>query len=131
MTFELRRAIADAVRRRDRAWRTLNQRLEAHDLRRRLATIHGRLNAADGRLQAAVLRRRERAHAAAATLAGRLETLSPLGVLARGYALCWNEDRTAVLRRATSVAAGDRVPVTLHEGELACEVREVIEPPDR
>ncbi|HEX2457546.1 MAG TPA: exodeoxyribonuclease VII large subunit [Vicinamibacterales bacterium] len=131
LTFQLRRSIAEAIRRRDRMWRTLNQRLEAHDLRRRLATIHGRLNAADSRLQAAVLRRRERAQASAAALAGRLETLSPLGVLARGYALCWNEDRTAVLRRAASIAPGDRVRVTLHEGELACEVREVVEDDDR
>ena len=127
LTFQLRRAIADAVRRRDRSWRLLNQRLEARDLRRRLATIHGRLNAADGRLQAAVVRRRERAQASVAALAGRLETLSPLGVLARGYALCWNDDRTAILHRATAVVPGDRVRVTLHEGELACEVRDIVE----
>ena len=50
--------------------------------------------------------------------------LSPLSVLARGYAVCWNDDRSTVVRRASQVAAGDRVRVRLSEGELQCEVRE-------
>ena len=69
-------------------------------------------------------RRRERAQARLTTLAARLESLSPLAVLARGYAVCWNDERTMVIRRAGSVQAGDRVRVTLHEGELRCEVQE-------
>jgi exonuclease VII large subunit len=43
-------------------------------------------------------------------------------VLARGYAVCWNGDRTAVIRDASSVAVGDAVTVTLARGELSCEV---------
>jgi exonuclease VII large subunit len=44
-------------------------------------------------------------------------------VLARGYAVCWNADRTAVVRRAAAVRPGDTVRVTLQEGELQCDVR--------
>jgi exonuclease VII large subunit len=44
-------------------------------------------------------------------------------VLARGYAVCWTNDRAAIVRRATAVAPGDTVVVTLHEGELRCEVK--------
>ena len=55
---------------------------------------------------------------------GRLETLSPLAVLGRGYAVCWNADRTQALRDAADVARGDRVRVTLAKGELDCEVRD-------
>jgi len=58
-----------------------------------------------------------------ASLAGRLENLSPLGVLARGYAVCWNAERTTIIRSAAAVAPGDRVHVTLQEGELHCDVR--------
>src|SRR4026209_1923233 len=54
--------------------------------------------------------------------ASRLETLSPLAVLGRGYAVCWNADRTAVIRDAGRVAEGDRVRVTLARGELDCHV---------
>ena len=43
-------------------------------------------------------------------------------MLGRGYAVCWNEDRTAIVRAADSVAAGDQVHVTLDRGELQCEV---------
>ena len=46
-------------------------------------------------------------------------------MLARGYAVCWNEERTAIIREASAVAPGDRVRVTLHEGELDCEVAAV------
>ena len=70
----------------------------------------------------AVQRRQHRAEAQLASAAGRLDTLSPLAVLARGYAVCWNAGRTAVIREATAVAKGDRVRVTLARGELDCHV---------
>jgi len=54
--------------------------------------------------------------------AARLDTLSPLAVLGRGYAVCWNEDKTAIVRSAAAVNPGDAVRVTLAEGELACRV---------
>jgi exodeoxyribonuclease VII large subunit len=44
-------------------------------------------------------------------------------VLGRGYAVAWNADRTRVLRDAAAVAPGDTVRVTLHQGELDCEVK--------
>ncbi len=74
------------------------------------------------RLQSGITRRRERAQGRLAASVGRLESLSPLAVLGRGYAVCWNEDRTAIVRAADSVSAGDRVHVTLDAGELQCEV---------
>jgi exodeoxyribonuclease VII large subunit len=54
--------------------------------------------------------------------AARLESLSPLAVLARGYAVCWNEDRTAIIRDAAAVERGERVHVKLERGELDCAV---------
>jgi exodeoxyribonuclease VII large subunit len=123
LTHHLRRAVLARLARRDREYRGLRQRLEAHDFRRRLAGIRGRLGAADGRLRAAGVRGRERADSRFRVLAGRLETLSPLAVLARGYAVCWNADRTMIIRRATDVEAGERVRVTLQHGEIECDVR--------
>ena len=122
LTHQLKRAALARLAREQRGFRALSQRLEAHDLRRRLAAIRGRLTAADGRLRAAGLRGRERADARFRVLAGRLDNLSPLAVLARGYAVCWNEDRTAVIRRAADARPGSRVHVTLHEGAIDCTV---------
>jgi exonuclease VII large subunit len=39
-------------------------------------------------------------------------------VLARGYAVCWNTDRTAVIRNADAVAVGDEISITLQRGRL-------------
>ena len=122
LTHQFQAAMRSGIDARARVYRSLRQRLEQRDLARRLAVIHGRLNAADGRLAGAAARSRHRAEATFGALAGRLENLSPLAVLGRGYAVCWNADRTAIVRSADSVAAGDRVHVTLANGELGCRV---------
>jgi exodeoxyribonuclease VII large subunit len=123
LTHALRRTTSALVSRRARELHARRTRLEARDVRRNLAAIRGRLMTAEGRLHAVGRRSRDRAQARLGALAARLETLSPVAVLARGYAVCWNADRTAILRKAASVGTGDRVRVTLHEGELDCEVR--------
>jgi exodeoxyribonuclease VII large subunit len=123
LTYQLRRDAIAGVGRRERAFRTLRLRLEARDLRRHLAGIRSRLTDARGRLGAAAGNARHQAESRLAALAGRLENLSPLGVLARGYAVCWNADRTIIIRSAAAVQPGDRVRVTLQEGELQCDVR--------
>ena len=78
-----------------------SSRWKRFDLRRRLGRIRARLVAADGRLAAASAPARHRADArSCAGPPARLEALSPLAVLGRGYAVCWNADRTAVIRDA-------------------------------
>jgi exodeoxyribonuclease VII large subunit len=81
------------------------------------------LAGADGRLGAAFDRRRHAHDARLRSAVARLESLSPLAVLGRGYAVCWNEDRTRIVRDAATIAVGDRVRVTLASGELDCDVR--------
>jgi exodeoxyribonuclease VII large subunit len=122
LTYDLRGAARAVIAQQARGYRALKQRLEARDLARRLASIHSRLTAAEGRLTGAARRTQHRADARFRALAGRLENLSPLAVLGRGYAVCWNEDKTAIIRSATSVTTGDTVRVTLANGEIGCRV---------
>ena len=122
LTHQLRSSVLSLLTEREREFRTLRLRLEASDLGRRLAAIRGKLETATGRLHAGIARRHDRAAARMRTVVGRLESLSPLAVLGRGYAVCWNDDRTAIVRTAATVARGDRVHVTLHDGELGCVV---------
>ena len=122
LTFALRHATRASIEHRARAFRALRQRLEQRDLARHLAAMRTRLTSAGARLSAASGRGRHRADARFRALAGRLENLSPLAVLGRGYAVCWNADRTAIIRSAGSVTAGDSVHVTLASGEIDCEV---------
>jgi exodeoxyribonuclease VII large subunit len=124
LTHQLRGAIRALIDRRARGYRQLRQRLEQRDLARHLAAMRGRLGGADSRLNASVERTRLRADARLRALAGRLESLSPLAVLGRGYAVCWNEDRTAIVRSAGTVTPGDRVHVRLADGEIDCRVEE-------
>lgn len=52
---------------------------------------------------------------------GKLETLSPLKTLSRGYAIC-HDHQGQVLTKADPVQIGDRVDVRLHSGSLQCRV---------
>ena len=85
--------------------------------------FEGRLPKTEYRLTAAG-RRRQVALSRASTLAARLDALSPLAVLGRGYAVCWNAARTSIIRSASAVASGDTVHVRLAEGEITCDVRQ-------
>lgn len=125
---ELRAALHQRVRSRQaadrRALASLATRLAALDVRHQLASVRRRLDAHRLAIDAHVARRRQIATSRLATALGRLDALSPLAVLARGYALCWTDDRATVIRRASQVQPGDTVRVRLGEGELRCNVRE-------
>jgi exodeoxyribonuclease VII large subunit len=96
--------------------------LEQYDLRRRLGGVRARLLGVDGKIREAAMVRHHAAEARLQNCAARLDSLSPLAVLGRGYAVVWDESRTRVVRRSSEVKAGDGVRVTLSEGELTCEV---------
>jgi exodeoxyribonuclease VII large subunit len=73
------------------------------------------------RLGRALPRRLDGERASLAKAAGRLDALSPLAVLARGYAIATVDGGRAV-RSAREVAAGDRVRVRVHDGAILTEV---------
>jgi exodeoxyribonuclease VII large subunit len=128
LTHALARVARAAVAARQRRVHHLQRQLDTFGVDRRLAAVRARLVAVDQRLRTSMTRRRHRADLQLRTCAGRLDTLSPLAVLGRGYAVAWNADKTRVLRDASSVPRGERVRVTLARGELDCEVRSTSEP---
>jgi exodeoxyribonuclease VII large subunit len=121
-THALRHAARDAVIRRMREHEQFRRQLEQFDLRTRLGGVRARLVRTHAALQAAALHGQHRLRSRLHTCAARLESLSPLAVLGRGYAVVWDDSRTRVIRRSTELAKGDAIRITLSEGELTCEV---------
>jgi exodeoxyribonuclease VII large subunit len=127
-SLRLEHAIAGRLARQTQRVESLRRRLDRRDLRHVTAALRTRSVAADARLRELMERVRTRAESRSRELAARLDSLSPLAVLGRGYAVCWNGARTSIIRSARAVAPGDPVRVTLAEGEIACRVDEVMEP---
>jgi len=125
-TDELTRSLHDAVRTafltRTRRLQSVERRLDAFELGRRLARNRTALVTVDGKLRQGMTRRLHDSRARLGGLSGRLDTLSPLKVLARGYAVCWNEDRTRAIRDSADVKPGDTVHVSLSRGAIDAKV---------
>ncbi len=109
--------------------RELRHRLEA--LRRglihpaqRLRELRRRLADLTLRLGSAAQRAHERGAAKLAGLAGRLDALSPLAVLGRGYALASRESDGRLLRKPAEVSPGDAILLRLAQGRIRATVRE-------
>src|SRR5581483_10311632 len=85
LTHALARGLRARLAARARHLQLLERQLATFDAGRRLAAIRTRLVAAEGRLAGAATRRHDRALAIVAQTVGRLESLSPLAVLGRGY----------------------------------------------
>lgn len=56
----------------------------------------------------------------------RLDALSPLKVLSRGYSLSINEADGAIIKDAFSIESGDRIKTILSKGALISRVEEII-----
>ena len=72
----------------------------------------------------------ERWRARIGAAAGRLESLSPLAVLGRGYAIARRARDATIVRRADQVAPGDALAIRVAEGEIDADVRAVRSPRD-
>ena len=55
---------------------------------------------------------------------GKMDSLSPLAILNRGFSLC-RDEQGAVIKSSADVSRGDKVRVTLASGELGCRVERI------
>ena len=54
---------------------------------------------------------------------GKINSLSPLAVMKRGFSVCRNEKGT-IIKNSKDVSRGDVLSVTLFSGELDCRVED-------
>ena len=59
-----------------------------------------------------------------AGLSSRLESLSPLATLARGFAIVRQEDTKTLIHSVTQVSPGDRLSVRVVDGVFGSKVEE-------
>jgi exodeoxyribonuclease VII large subunit len=132
---ERRQRMDDASERAARALSAMiaARRKDLHASMARLLRAHPQRRIADQRLLLGTLERRlahagsrllaNRRHALEA-LASKLDALSPLKVLDRGYSLARGPDGN-VLRSCQGLAPGEQITVTLQDGDLRARIEEI------
>jgi len=90
----------------------------------KITTYLQQLKMAEQRLQNQVNRHLQDQQQHIANLAGKLDALSPLATLYRGYAIVSKDE--VVLRDTTGVKPGDKINVQLTKGSLDCSVDTVV-----
>jgi exodeoxyribonuclease VII large subunit len=123
----LRRGETGVRRRLERArdrLRGQGQRVEAFRWQRQLAERRDRVTRQAERLRGLATAAVEGGRGRLSRLAGKLDSLSPLAVLSRGYALVWNEQGRLV-RESAEVRLGEALRIRVSGGEIGAAVTSV------
>jgi exodeoxyribonuclease VII large subunit len=98
-------------------------RLVATRPERVVASLRDRLASAASMLAERASGAMARHEAALAELVAKLDSMSPLAVLARGYGIAYHAGK--ILKDSAAVKTGDRIDLRLHKGSLVCAVENV------
>ncbi|MBN1587845.1 MAG: hypothetical protein JW937_10530, partial [Candidatus Omnitrophica bacterium] len=103
----------------------LARRLEAAGPIRALEQHRARLQELGHRMHRAQSQSLERCGSLLRASAGRLEALSPLKVLLRGYSLTYKEPAHVPVRSVRQLKVGDEILTHLQEGQVRSRVEEI------
>jgi exodeoxyribonuclease VII large subunit len=117
-----RRLQVDALR-----WQELDRRLQRASPALRVAVTRDRLHACQARLTLTLRATLRTTRLTLAGMAGRLNAVSPLQTLERGYAILLT-DAGAVVRDAATLQPGETLTARLARGSLAATVVKVLPP---
>lgn len=121
LEFQLRRLSRDSLSASTRRLEDLRRRLQATDLRLKLARNRRELELWQGRLDKTLEMAMTRAARRLEDCELHLRQLSPLSVLSRGYSIVENA-AGQVLRSAEEAQTGEELRVRLHKGHLGVKV---------
>ena len=130
LTTRLRREMRGELGRAGHRVALATRALRASDPVARVAGDRHRLESLQSRLVTALTRRRDRARYSLRSAVGRLDSLSPLAVLGRGYSLT-RTPTGEVVHSPAQVQVGDGIRVLLHRGSLDARVTDTREQDDR
>jgi len=118
--YRMRERLRAALERRARAFRGLEDRLRRFDVRPRPAAARRRMETSQAGLALEIRMRLATRRSALEQCAAKLEQLSPLRILERGYAIVSNQ--AGILKEASAAPKGSGIHVRLAKGELDATV---------
>ena len=124
-TDRLRIAIESRVKQARGDWRREHDALRVLAPSARLAAQRVQLAAAVRALRASARAASERPRARLARLAAQLDSLSPLAVLGRGYALVRRSSDGSIIRHSHQVDPGDRLSIRVAKARIQASVESV------
>ncbi len=95
-------------------------------MERRIMPVQQTVDRATGRIERGILSALERRRLSIAAAAGKLDALSPLATLQRGYSVARSETGS-VLRSVRDFAPGQPFELRVRDGEVSCEALETRE----
>jgi exodeoxyribonuclease VII large subunit len=122
LTYRLERSERQALEQMRRKWETVAAAVRHYDLRRVLAGIRAGLEAGTAALAAAMRNQLLQNKVRVERMGRALETLSPLAILERGYALVFNSSGN-LIKDAGQVMVGEEISARLARGEIRATVK--------
>lgn len=123
----LERAIAGDLKDRGRMLEALKNHLRLRNPALKVERARERVIALSDKSEIALLRHVDRYREAAAVHSARLETLSPLGTLARGYSVALKLPERAPVKTFRQLALNDRLELLFRHGRAWCRVESLDE----
>ena len=121
LTFRLERVQRQTLEQVRRRLEMVAAAVRHYDLRRVLAGIRGELDAVTAAMASAMKNQLLQNKVRIERIGRALETLSPLAILERGYALVFDEAGQLV-KDAAAVSAGEEISVRVARGEIGAVV---------
>jgi exodeoxyribonuclease VII large subunit len=125
LTYRLERGERQRLEQVRRRWEIVSATVRHYDLRRMLAGIRAELEAVTSAMAAAMRNQLLQNKVRLERMARALETLSPLAILDRGYALLF-DSAGHLLKDAAQVHAGLKISARMARGEIQATVNRVI-----
>lgn len=119
--YSIESAFKESIKQCRAAHERVALRLRDTDIRRQLIAERGALSLLRARLESLAQAKLDHESEKFSIAAGKLDSLSPLAVLGRGYAVAF-DSRGRIIKRSRDVSKSDSIRLRLAEGEIDCTV---------
>ena len=117
--YRMQSAFQQAIKTKREKQTSAMSKLQGADIRRAMIERRGELGVLRARLKAGTRESVDRCGERFSVAVGKLDSLSPLAVLARGYAIAFDQNGQ-IIKRADDVSKGERVRIRVADGEMDC-----------